>query len=90
MNLSAGSNEDTDTESRFVDIAGQEEGGKNWEEHWRRCKVGSWRQSLYDREVGGTGVGREAQEGGICVHLPLIHTVVQQKLTQHCKAIMRQ
>ena len=37
--------------------------------------------------------GREAQEGGdmgMYVHIELIHFVVQQKLTQHCKAIILQ
>ena len=34
------------------------------------------------------GGGREVQEGGdICIH-ELIHFIVLQKLTQHCKAIM--
>ena len=35
--------------------------------------------------------GREAQEGGdmgIYVYIQLIHFVLQQKLTQHCKAII--
>ena len=42
----------------------------------------------WDREDG-----REAQEEGdmgIYVYLQLIHFVVQQKLTQHCKAIILQ
>ena len=42
----------------------------------------------WDREDG-----REAQEGGdmgIYVYLQLIHFVVQQKLAQHCKAIILQ
>ena len=41
----------------------------------------------WDREDG-----REAQEGhmGIYVYLQLIHFVVQQKITQHCKAIILQ
>ena len=42
----------------------------------------------WDREGG-----REAQEGGdmgIYVYIRLIHFVVQQKLTQHCKAIILQ
>ena len=37
--------------------------------------------------------GREAQEGvgmGIYVCIWLIHSVVQQKLTQHCEAIILQ
>ena len=42
----------------------------------------------WDREGG-----REAQEGGdmgIYVYMWLIHFVVQQKLTQQCKAIILQ
>ena len=42
----------------------------------------------WDREGG-----REAQEGGdmgIYVYIQLIHFVIQQKLTQHCKAIILQ
>ena len=42
----------------------------------------------WDREGG-----REVQEGGdvgIYVYIYLIHFVIQQKLTQHCKAIILQ
>ena len=42
----------------------------------------------WDREGG-----REAQEGGdmeIYVYIRLIHFVVQQKLTEHCEAIIFQ
>ena len=42
----------------------------------------------WDREVGS-----EAQEGGdmgIYVYIQLTHFVVQQKLAQHCKAVMLQ
>ena len=42
----------------------------------------------WDREGG-----REAQEGGdmgTCVCIWLIHSVVQQKLTQYCEAIILQ
>ena len=37
--------------------------------------------------------GREMQEGGdmgICVYVWLIHFVIQQKLTHHCRAIILQ
>ena len=34
--------------------------------------------------------GREAQREGIDVYLKLIHIVVQQKVTQRCKAILLQ
>ena len=38
----------------------------------------------------GVGGGREVQEGGdICIHIAGSH-VVQQKLTQHCKAVILQ
>ena len=46
-----------------------------------------------DDSVGWDGgrVGREAQEGGdIYVHKQLIHFALQQKLTQHCKAMIFQ
>ena len=42
----------------------------------------------WDREGG-----REMQEGGdmgIYVYVKLIHSVIQQKLTHHCKAIILQ
>ena len=42
-------------------------------------------------EVWGWGaVGREPQEGGDVLYLWLIHTVVQQKPTQHHKATVLQ
>ena len=46
-----------------------------------------------DLEGWDRGGGREAQEGGdmgIYGYVQLIHFVVQQKLTQHCKAITLQ
>ena len=49
---------------------------------------------LYDHLEGWDREGgREAQEGGdmgIYVCIQLIHFVVQQKLTQHCKVIILQ
>ena len=35
-------------------------------------------------------LGREAREGGDIVYLRLIHVVVWQKPTEHCKAIILQ
>ena len=32
------------------------------------------------------GVGGRSEREGTCVYLKLIHLVVRQKLTQHCKA----
>ena len=46
---------------------------------------------LCDDPAGGMGVSeREAREGGDMCNLYLIHTVVQQKVTQHCKATILQ
>jgi len=46
-------------------------------------------EDLESWDVRGSGSG--AQEGGdIYIYLELIHAVVQQKLTQHCKAIIFQ
>ena len=44
------------------------------------CSVMAWRGRV------GTSLKRE----GIVIHIKLIHAVVQQKLTQHCKAIVFQ
>ena len=38
------------------------------------------------RERGGGRLGRE----GVDIYLQLIHVVVQQKLAQHCKAVILQ
>ena len=42
-----------------------------------------------DLERWGGG-GRRLEREGIYVYLRLIHVAVQQKLTQHCKAIIPQ
>ena len=38
----------------------------------------------------GGGVGGRSEREGIYVYIQLIHFVVQQKLTQHCKATILQ
>ena len=38
----------------------------------------------------GGGVGGRLKSERIYVHMYVIHMVIQQKLTQHCKAIIRQ
>ena len=38
----------------------------------------------------GKALGRRLKKDGIYVYIQLIHFVVQQKLTQHCKAIILQ
>ena len=45
---------------------------------------------LCDDLEGWDVVGREVQEGGDYAYIELIHFIVQQKLTQHCKAIILQ
>ena len=45
---------------------------------------------LCDDQAGGLGVGGRPEREGMYVHLQLIHFVVQQKLTQHCKAVILQ
>ena len=45
---------------------------------------------LCDDRAGGLGVGGRPEREGMYVHLQLIHFVVQQKLTQHCKAVILQ
>ena len=47
------------------------------------CSMTTWGAVGVEWGVGG----REIQEGGNQVHLWLIHDVVQQKTTQHCKSI---
>ena len=49
--------------------------------------------ALYHLEWWDREGGREMQEGGdtgIYVYVQLIHFVIQQKLTHHCKAIILQ
>ena len=39
---------------------------------------------------GGGGMGGRVEREGIYVYILLIHVIVQQKLIQHCKAIILQ
>jgi len=46
---------------------------------------------LCDDLEGWDGVvGGRLKKEGICVYIELIHIVLQQKLAQHCKAIILQ
>ena len=45
---------------------------------------------LCDDLEGGMAAGRRLKREGIYVYINLIHLVVQQKLTQHCKATIPQ
>ena len=58
------------------------------------CKIASWETAVLHKELssvlcndldGWNGGGRLSREG-ICVYIQLIQDVIQQKLTQHCKA----
>ena len=82
MSYWQGSSRDADIENRIVDIAGEGEGGMNWEgsvemytlpyakldNQWK-CDV--WCRELKSgalRQPVGVGAGRELQEGGdICI-----------------------
>ena len=55
------------------------------------CNTGSAaRRSVMAERSGTGGVGREFKKERICVYLWLIHLDLQQKLTQHRKAIRLQ
>lgn len=81
----------------FVDTVGAGEDGVNWKSgvdtraHHRQNRqlvgkcCGAQGARLGSGMPGGVG---EAQRGGRYEHTQLIHTVPQQKLTPHCKAIM--
>ena len=85
------------TQTQRVDLRTREGGRVSWDKvrEWHghiyttKCKIGnSWEVEGWDREGG-----REMQEGGdmgIYVYVQLIHFVIQQKLTHHCKAIILQ
>ena len=64
------------------------------------CKTDSqWEAAIEHRELssvlcddleGWEGEAREVPEGGVYVHMWLIHFTVQKKLTLHCKATIPQ
>ena len=74
------------------------------EQHWHMCIVckidGYWEAAVQHRELssvvcddpeGWDGVvGGRSKREGIYVYIQLIHTVVQQELTQHCRTIIPQ
>ena len=76
-------------------------GDWDWHIHTTMCKIDSqWEPAVQHRELSsllcddldgwdGGGGGRSKREG-IQVYIQLIHFIVQQKLTQHCKAILLQ
>ena len=43
-----------------------------------------------DLDGWDVGVGGRAKRDGIYVYIQLVHFIVQQKLTQHCKATISQ
>ena len=96
-NYLQGRNGDAEVENGLVDTVGDGEGGTNWKSstdiHTLPCVTqiprGELSSVLSDGLEGwGEGVGgRPTREG---LHTQLIHSVIQQKLTQHCKAIILQ
>ena len=47
-------------------------------------------RGLCDHWGGGPGMGVPSKREGRYAHIELIHFVLQQKLTEYCKAIMLQ
>ena len=100
-----GRNRDADIEKRFVDTVGEGEGGMNWECSIKtyvlpsvkqrasgtlhntgssnQCSETSWRGGM-------AGEGGRPKREVMYVYLWMIHAIVWQKPTQHCKAIIRQ
>ena len=88
-----------DNVRKKVDMGGgwDELGGWNWHIYPTVCKThsgkllchtGSSFWCLDDLEGWDGGKGRRSQREGIYVHILLIHFVLQQKLTKHCKAVI--
>ena len=89
-----------------MDTVGEGEGGLNWEIRFDintlPCvkeiasgnvlySTGSSAQCSVTTQMGGMqGVGGRSKREVILFYIQLIHFIVQQKLTQHCKAIMLQ
>ena len=100
-----GRNRNADVENGRVDMGERggwdELGDDAWHIYTTVCKTDSWWEpaaqhrelsSMLCDDLDGHD-GREVQEGGdngICVYVWLIHFTVQQKLTQHCRAIILQ
>ena len=94
-----GSDRDTDVENRCVDLEGA--GRMDWESSIDeyRLPCGKQQEAAVQHSqlhaLGGPPGWDEGVEGGsrregICVLLQLIHVVLQQKLTRHCRAIILQ
>ena len=100
MNLLEGRNRDTGLKNGLVDTVWKEESGTNAESSNVIITLPGVKQlastaSVQHRELSSVLCDDiEGWEGGkrevIYVHIQLIHVVVQQKLTQHCKAITLQ
>ena len=57
---------------------------------WVGCPGATWGWGGRGRGNWGGELGRRLKREGIYVYIQLIHFVVQQKLTQHCKTIIVQ
>ena len=84
-------------------ILGTQRGRRGWDEsrewYWRMYAIasgsccvtqGTQPRALWGPRSVGMGRTRKLRRESICVYLWLIHIVVWQKLTQHCKAIILQ
>ena len=87
-------------------MGGHEKGERDElrEQHWHMCIVckidGYWEADVQHRELSSVFcddperwdgvVGGRSKREGIYVYIQLIHTVVQQILTKHCKAAVVQ
>ena len=75
--------ENISREQNKVGNGNREQSARRTNHSFRTLKLEKWSWM-------GPGEGSEAPEGGIYVYLELIRIVVQQKLTQHVKAIILQ
>ena len=75
--------ENISREQNKVGNGNREQSARRTNHSFRTLKLEKWSWM-------GPGEGSAAPEGGIYVYLELIHIVVQQKLTQHGKAIILQ
>lgn len=93
-----GRNEDADVENGHVETAGEGEGEVNWESSMDVYPLPCVKQTASGDLLSGTGSSAgccddlEGWDGGnreaIYLYLWLIHLIVQQRPTQHSKAII--
>ena len=93
MNQFQGRNRDADIDNRLVEIVQEGEDGTNWENgfdintvsYMKLTGSGNLQYSIRSSALCSLMTKRSGM--GIYVYIKLIHFIVQQKLTQHCRAI---